>query len=483
MKFLLEHACACLMLDPGYRKTSIVLGAVKMLIKKGVVNRVLIVAPPRVCKGVWPREVAKWADFNHLKVVHLYGTKKEQLLDAEADIFLVNFEGLEWLFNITKTKSEKSKKVHIELDLSRFKRLGVNMLVVDEISKLRRATALRARVVEMVRDLFDRVVGMTGSPAPRSLLDLFGIMKVIDGGYSLGAYITHYRTTYFYPSGYGGYDWQLQAGAEERIYERIAPFAYRPGPEARLSLPKLMTNTVVVELPDDARKVYDALEDDFFVELEQAGGKLAAIVANNAGSAYVKCCQVANGGLFFPRAIDENGVLRKGAREWQDLHDEKTQATLDLVDELNGQPALIVYDFAHDLGRLSKALGKDFPHIGGGVSMAQGDKLVEAWNKGQLPGLLIHPASVAHGLNMQEGNAQHVIHHSITVDYELYDQIIRRLLRSGNTSSHVFSHLIVAKDTVDEMKVQALRRKKGVQDHLLAAMEAYTARRRKARRK
>lgn len=482
VKFLLEHACAALLLDPGWRKTSMVLAAFKMLKKAGHVERMLVVAPPRVCKGVWPAEVAKWSDFAGLKTVWLHGLKKDRLLDEEADIFLVNFEGLEWLFNVTKTKSEKTGKVSIKVNLDRFKRLKVTMLAVDEISKLRKATSQRSRIIAEVRNRFDRIVGMTGSPTPRSLLDLFGVMLVVDGGYSLGAYITHYRNAYFYPSGYGGFDWQLAPGSKEKIYERIAPFAFRPDASATIKLPQLVTNPVWIELPDEARRVYDELEDEFITELESKGIR-HAIIANNAGSAYVKCCQVANGGLYLPRAIDGEGKLKRGTREWLDLHDEKTEAVVDLVEELSGKPALIVYDTAHDLARLQAALGKDFPHIGGGVTMSKGDKLVEAWNKGHLPGLLVHPASVAHGLNMQEGDAQHVIHHSITSDFELYDQIIRRLLRSGNKAMHVFSHLIAAKDTVDEAKVKSLKKKNAQQQDLLSAMEAYTLARRKARRK
>lgn len=483
VKFLLEHACAALLLDPGWRKTSMVLAAFKMLKKAGHVDRMLVVAPPRVCKGVWPAEVAKWSDFAGLKTVWLHGLKKEHLLDAEADIFLVNFEGLEWLFNVTKTKSPKTGKVSIKVNLDRFKKLRVGMLAVDEISKLRKATSQRSRIIAEVRNKFDRIVGMTGSPTPRSLMDLFGVMLVVDGGYSLGSYITHYRNAYFYPSGYGGFDWQLAPGSKEKIYERIAPFAFRPDASATIKLPQLVTNPVWIELPEEARGVYDELEEEFITLLLGPNGVENAIIANNAGSAYVKCCQVANGGLYLNRAIDAEGKLKRGTREWLDLHDEKTQAVVDLVEELSGKPALIVYDTAHDLARLQTALGKDFPHIGGGVTMSKGDKLVEAWNKGHLPGLLVHPASVAHGLNMQEGDAQHVIHHSITSDFELYDQIIRRLLRSGNRASHVFSHLIAAKDTVDEAKVKSLRKKDAQQQDLLSAMEAYTLARRRARRK
>ncbi len=477
-KFLVQRSCGGLFLDPGLRKTSIVLAVIKTLLKKKLARRAVVVAPPRVCRSVWPQEVAKWADFAGMKVVLLDGTKKDKLLEQDADIYVVSYGVLEWFLDVEKVKSEKTGKTSVHARLDKVRRLGIDILVCDEISKARNPNSITHKMLAAARDQFAYVYGMTGSPAPRSLLDLFGVMKVIDGGYSLGPYVTHYRAAYFYPSGYGGFDYKLQPDGAKRIYERIGEFVFRLDAKDYIKLPKRVENVVRVELPPNARKVYDEMEEEFFIELEEQG-----IMAVNGGSAYMKCRQIANGGLYKNKVLDEDGIVAKGKREWFDLHLEKAEAVADLVDELGGSPCLVVYDFQHDLVRLKKALGEKTPHIGGGVTAKASDVLVEKWNRNELPVLLVHAGSMAHGLNMQGGNACHVLWHSLTDNYELYDQTIRRLERSGNQSSHVFSHLFVAEDTVDELMLKRAQRKELTQKELNNAMKEYTLRRRKKSRK
>lgn len=460
---------------PGLRKTSIVLAALKVLMKKQLVRRTLIVAPPRVCRSVWPHECRKWVDFAGIRTVVLHGTKKDALLEEEADVYLVSFQSLEWLFGVTKTRSPKTKKVTVSLDFAKVEALGVNCLVVDEVSKARNYAGITAKILKDAREKFDRVYALTGSPRPRSMMDLFGVMQVIDGGYSLGAFITHYRSAYFYPTGYGGYTWELKDGAEKLIYERIADFVYRLDDKALLDLPELVTDLVNIDLPAAARKAYDEIERDFLTVVDDY-----TVAALNSGVSSNKCSQIANGGLYKAAERDEDGRLKKGPREWLPMHDEKTEAVVDLLEELNGSPALVMYEFGHDLERLLKVLGANTPRLGGGVSPKESDKVVAAWNRGELPYVLCHPGSMGHGLNMQGGDACHVIWHSITWDYELYDQTVRRLLRSGNKADRVFSHLLVARDTVDEVKAASLRRKEAGQNQLLDALAVYTARRSKA---
>lgn len=477
-KFLVERGSAGLFLDPGLRKTSIVLAALKVLMRKKLVGKTVVIAPPRVCQSTWPAEVAKWKDFAHLRVVVLHGPKKDELLEQDADIYLVSYNLLDWFFDVEKVRSQKTGKVTVRLGLHKLRRLGANCLVCDEISKARNPNSQVFKILKDAREQFDRVYGMTGSPAPRSLLDLFGVMYVIDGGYSLGPYVTHYRGAYFQPSGYGGFDYKLQPGAEKRIYERIAPFVFRLEAKDYLKLPQLVENVVQVELPPSARQAYDDMEDEFFVELEEQG--LAAV---NGGAAYNKCRQIANGGLYKNPVLDEQGVVVKGPRDWFELHQEKALAVADMLEELNGSPALVVYDFHHDLERLRTVLGKDTPRIGGGVTAKESDRIIAAWNKGQLPVLLVHAQAMSHGLNMQEGNAQHVLWHSLTDNYENYDQLIRRLLRSGNMAAHVFSHLFAAKDTVDQVMLRRGRKKALTQKELNDALRDYTLGRRRRGRK
>jgi SNF2 family DNA or RNA helicase len=469
--FLLEHAAAGIFLDPGLRKTSITLAAIKILKKENLLGRVLVIAPLRVCYSVWPKEVKKWKDFEHLRVEILHGKDKEEALRRDADIYVINPEGLEWLFGVSKTKEPGKKKAAIRYDLTRFKLLDADTLVIDEISKFKHAQSTRFQILKPLLPKFARRWGLTGSPASNGLLDLFGIMYVIDLGRALGQYITHYRAAYFTPSGYGGYTWVLQEGADLAIYERIAPSVFRLADEDYVKLPKIIENVIKLELPPKVRIIYDELEEEFITQLMEG-----TVTAANAGAASTKLCQIANGGLFLQQEVDDEG-RKESKREWVDLHTVKVEAVQDLLDELNGSPAVITYDFKHDLARLLSALGKDSAVIGGGVSAKKSDLIVEAWNRCELPWLLGHPAAMGHGLNMQDGNAQHVIWHSLTWDYELYDQLVRRLRRSGNKAQCVFVHHIVMKDTVDEAKLLAMRRKQNTQGGVLAAMKEYSAQR------
>jgi hypothetical protein len=491
VKFLLGQPQGALLLDPGYRKTSIVLAAFVLMKRKGVVNKLVVVGTPRICgrSGPWQQEVKKWKDFSHLRVVHLDGAKKEQRLASDADVYLLSYEMLGWLFDVQKKRSEKTGKVSVKATFARVREVFGHdtLFALDEASKVKRPTSQRAKVVVQSHDYFSRVVTMTGSPCPNGVEDLFGVMLATDGGYSLGKFITHFRNAYMMPTGYGGYSWVPQPNALERIYERCAPFVFRLDSEDLVKVPKLVTNIIKVDLPDDARRVYDELEEEFISEVEELGIGKAIIRAANSGSAYIKCAQVANGGIFKNRVIEEASMAMLSTaarrREWIDLHNEKTQAVLELLEELNGKPALVVYDFAHDLARLQAALGKDYPRIGSGVTTRRGDELIAMWNKGELPGMLVQASSLSHGVNMQEASARHVIWHSITTNFENYDQLIRRLRRSGSKAEHVTSHLIAASDTVDELKLATLRRKHGTQKDFLDAMTEYTSKRLAKRRR
>lgn len=471
VQFLLDHAAAGVFLSPGLRKTSITLAAIKILQREKQISRVLIIAPLRVCFSVWPKEVAKWKDFSHLKVEILHGKDKDEALKRDADIYLINPEGLEWLLGVTKTKEPGKKRAVIKYDLTRFKQLNADTLVIDEVSKFKHSASDRFQMLKPILPKFARRWGLTGSPASNGLMDLFGVMYVIDLGRALGQFITHYRAAYFTPSGYGGYTWTLQRGAEEAIYDRIGPSVFRLDEADYLKLPQLIENVIKLELPPKVRKMYDELEKEFLLQLDEG-----IITAANAGAASTKLCQIANGGLFLQQEVDDEG-RKASQREWVDLHAEKTGAVEDLLEEFGGSPAIITYDFEHDRARLVKLLGKDTAVIGGGISPKKSDLIVDAWNRGELPYMLGHPASMGHGLNMQDGNAQHVIWHSLTWDYELYDQLIRRLLRSGNKAEKVFVHHLIMKDTVDEAKLLAMRRKKNTQGGLLDAMKEYSSQR------
>lgn len=463
VKFLLEHAASALFLDPGLGKTSITLAAIKLLKQKKVLDKVLLIAPLRVCYSVWPKEGEKWTDFHGLKIVVLHGPHKDEALKQEADIFVINPEGLEWLLDVTKTKTSQGK-TRVEVDLKRWKKLGFDTLVVDELSKFKHIQTNRFKALKLVLHTFRRRWGLTGSPAPNGLLDLFGQCYMLDQGRSLGPYISHYRMKYFIPS-HDGFSWNLREGADEEIYQRIAPLALRMAAEDYLDMPVVIENNIRVELPADVMEIYERLEEDLIAKLEDS-----VIVASTAAVASMKCRQVANGGIYLDQEVQALVKLPKSKREWVDLHTAKVDALADLIDELQGSPLLVAYDFAHDLARLQDKLGKDVPYIGGGVSVKRAAELEKLWNAGKLPVLLGHPQSIAHGLNLQEvGN--HVAWHSMTWDYELYDQFIRRVRRQGNKAKRVFVHHFIAKGTIDEVIFATLKGKRRGQNALFDALK------------
>ena len=328
------------------------------------------------------------------------------------------------------------------------------MLVIDESSKFKAANTQRFKLLKPMLRGFKRRYILTGTPAPNGMMDLFSQIYILDEGAALGRFITHYRNTYFYPSGFGGYEWKLQEGAEKRIQERVKPLTLRLEAKDYLELPERVENNIWVDMPDAAWDVYKQMEKEMFAALGRGD-----IVAANAAVASAKCRQIANGGVY-----DELQVAHH-------IHSAKAEAVKDLVEELQGTPAFIAYDFHHDLERLLKALGKDTPNIST-ASPKMLERIEAQWNAGEIPVLLGHPASVGHGLNLQ-GSGNHVIWHSLTWNFEHYDQFNKRVLRQGNKNSHVYVHHIMIENTVDEAILMALRYKDNTQKSLLAGLKEY----------
>lgn len=449
IKFMVKRACAGLFLDPGLGKTSITFAAFKLLKKIGAVERALVIAPKRVVYGVWPREVEKWDDFAGLKVNILHGSDKvDAFYRGDVDIDVINPEGLPWLFEMTaKTKGEWPWQ----------------MLVIDESTRFKHTSTQRFKQLKPHLNKFRRRYILTGSPAPNGLLDLFGQVFILDMGNALGRFITQYRMSYFDSSGYGGYTWVPKRDADERIYKKLAPLVLRMDAKDLLELPPLVYNTVKVELDEDARRAYDSMEDLLLASVENE-----VVSASNLAAASIKCRQIANGGIY---KDDKSGEC------WANIHEAKMDAVESLVQELNGKPALIAYEFKHDLDRLWKVFGHDTPYLGGGVTPKEQARIEAAWNAGDLPVLLVQPQSAAHGLNLQ-GVSATVIWHSLTWDLEHYEQLIRRVWRQGQ-KSRVVVHHIVARGTVDEAIMNAIRSKDRTQKQLLLALKDYAKTRRR----
>lgn len=435
LKFLLEHANGGIFLDPGMGKTSVTLALITHLRKTGHVNKILIIAPIRPLYKVWPDEIKKWDQFKHLSYSLLHGDRKDDALNQISDIYLVNPEGLKWL-----------------VQSGGLRKLNPDMLVIDESTKFKDSQTARFKLIKPFLRGFKRRIILTGEPAPNGYMDLFGQCYLMDEGNALGRFITHYRAQYFYTSGYGGYDYNLRQGADKEIQERLKPLVMRLAAEDHLEMPELIVNDILIELDEKARTIYKQFEDDF---LAQVGD--ATILSVNAGASGSKCRQVANGGVY-----DEIHFAHQ-------IHDIKTGALYDLVEQLQGNPLLCFYEFQHDLERIKRV----FPSAPclTGMSGRKLDETIDAFNAGNIPLLLGHPASAGHGLNLQQ-SCHHVCFYGLTWDLDLYHQSYKRVWRQGQTNNRVFVHRIIADKTLDKTVARTLYDKAATQTEFLNAIRS-----------
>jgi hypothetical protein len=444
IKWLLQNSNAGLFFDPGLGKTACVLATVLMLRQRGMMRRALVVSTRRVIHDVWPVEREEWTDFHPLRVSVLHGAKKDLLLNTtakDADICCVTQDGLQWLCDPA---------------FNRINIIDPDVLIVDESSFFRHTSSKRFQTLKALLPRFKRRIILTGTPAPRNYEDLFPQIFILDQGGALGRYITHYRSRYFYDAGYGYPDWKLRPGADVEINQRIKPLVLRGDQVDHLEMPLLVYNTIKVDLPAPARQRYDHLESAFYEEIEGHDilAPTSAVLSN-------KLRQVANGFVY-----DTN-------HDAVDLHDVKIEALQGLLSELQGNPALVLYEYNHDLARLKAALttnGMVPPFIGEGTTDKQASSYIADFNAGKIPVLLAHPASAGHGLNMQKA-AQHVIWFGPTWNLEWFIQANHRVWRQGNTHDRVFVHFIVARDTIEERVAKVLSDKEQTQRALLDALK------------
>ncbi len=469
--WLLKHYSAGLFLDPGLGKTSISLAATKILRAKEMPAKqgMLVISPLRPVYNVWDgsnpdSEPRKWVDFHTLRTAVLHGPEKDRRLRLPSDLYVMNPDGLDWLLD----------SIHPR------KFFPFHGLIVDESTDFKHSDTVRFKLLRSILPYFRRRWILTGTPAPNGLLDLFGQIFILDLGNALGPYITHYKRQFFVPLGYGYGGWgtcALQEGAEERIYKQIEPLILRMSAKDYLKLPRLIgaighegtkANLVRLKLPPKARSTYDNLEELFFAELEDG-----SITASNAGVKSIKLRQVANGGIYLDKGGEDVDI--KGPRRWSMIHEAKSDAAVELLEEMSGRPAVISFEFHHDLERLRRHRWlRNLPAIGEG-SIKDDTLLARALNQGEIKALAVNPASFSRGSNMQAG-ADALIWHSMTYNWEHYWQLTLRFWRKGRTRPF-FVHHLIAEDTVDLAMVYALNRKVRTQGALLDALRAYSLRR------
>jgi SNF2 family DNA or RNA helicase len=441
-------------MSPGLGKTAIVLSAYKILRKKRMVDKVLVIAPLRVCHLVWPFEVSKWSNFKGISVGVLHGSKKEKVLKEDHDIYCINPAGLKWLEKMIKQgflKDNLKWKWLEKMIKQGFLKDNLKWwLVVDESSNFKNGRSQRFKILKKMLKLFWRRTILTGTPAPNGLINLWSQVYILDLGTRLGAYITAFRNEYFYPSGYLGYDYRLQDEADQRIYNQIDDIIMHKGSD-ELDLPPRIDNYISVELPPDASETYNDMKRHFIAEFKDD-----EVIAVNAAVKTGKLKQIANGGLY-----NEN-------KESIIIHNEKTTAVQELIEGLEGKPLMLFYEYNHDLERIRKAFG-DIPALGEN-NTKKTIKLVNDWNRGRIPIIALHPASAGHGLNLQDSDCSDICWYSIPFDLELYIQAIARVHRQGVRNT-VMIHHIVAVNTIDSRILRILDGKMNVQDALLEELK------------
>jgi len=434
----------------------------------GLGQKVLVVTTTYAARMVWGQEINKWEQTSTLTHTLLWGKDKFENLQKEVDVYIINYEGLKWLIDWQKVKSKLTGKAKIIVDTKKFKAYGFDTIIWDELSKLKNVNTDRFRAIKQIVSLFQTRWGLTATPAPRHLENLFGECYALDEGACLGKYVTHFRNKYM-TLGFNGYDWNLRDGAEEQIYEAVKPLMLRLEGEGSAKKPELAYNHIKFELPDKIFKLYKQLEDDMYTTIRGEG-----VSAPTAAAAQIKCLQVCNGALYKNdihtddlEKLIARALRSRGVREWFDLHDAKLDALEDLVDGLQGQPLLLAYVFNHDLEKLKKR----FPQAVIFKDQKDPDKLQKDWNAGKIELLFGNLTSISMGLNLQKA-CKHIATYTLTYDLEVLQQFIGRVWRQGNPASKVTLHMFEAAGTVEERIYPRLCEKDVTQSRLLKALMA-----------
>lgn len=396
------------------------------------VQRVLVIAPKKVAEATWQNEIKKWRDLHLLRVSTVLGTQKQRIkaLHTPADIYIINRDNVVWLTEYYQNQ------------------WPFDMVVCDEFTSFKSPTSKRFKALAAMKPHIKRLIGLTGTPSPNGLLDLWAQVYLLDGGERLGKSFYAYRAAYF-DSDYMGYSYTPQAFTKERVTQLIGDICVSMKAEDYLELPEMVENTIPVKLDAKSEKQYLELERAAVLELEDT-----EIDATSAAALSNKLLQLSNGAVY-----DED-------HRWHPVHDCKIEAFLETIEQLQGQPVLVFYSFQHDRERIRRALVKTKLR----VRTLDGPTDQADWNAGNVDILLTHPASSAYGLNLQAGG-RHIIWFGLNWNYELYTQANKRLHRQGQQRT-VFVHHLVTQGTRDEDVMEALSRKADAQNYVLESLKA-----------
>lgn len=426
---IINNPIFALLLDMGLGKSIITLTViVELMYDYFEVSKVLIIAPLRVARDTWSKECEKWEHLKGIRISKILGTEKERRAAVlrKADIYIINRENVEWLCENYK--------------------FNFDMVVIDELSSFKSHQSKRFKALRKARPNVKRIVGLTGTPAPNSLMDLWSQINLLDMGERLGRFIGGYRERYFMPDKRSRevvFSYKPREGAEDAIYKKISDICISMKALDYLDMPECIFNKVEVQMDEKEELLYKKLESEMLLSFDE--GDIDAV---NAAALSNKLLQMANGAVY-----DENGKVKV-------IHDKKLDVLEDLIEGTNGKPVLVFYGYKHDKDRINKRFN---------VEEINTSEDITRWNNGEIKVAIVHPASAGHGLNLQAGGST-AIWFGLNWSLELYQQANARLWRQGQKDTVIIHH-IITKGTVDEDVMKALDRKDVGQAALIEAVK------------
>lgn len=430
----LMQPAAALFLPPGLGKTSISLAAILQLKAMGFNHRTLLLAPLMVCRTTWMTEPKKWLQFQGLKIGLAHGPNKLEVLnDKSLDIVIMNYDGLEWAVPVLQ-------KGH------RF-----DVLLCDEITRLKNTNSKRYKLLKPLLSSFTIRWGLTGTPTANGLMDLFGQVYVLDGGARFGRFITHFRLKYFHQLPHDQYRYYVTPEKSQELIGKLKDLAMYVEPEEWLDLPEFLPIEMSVDLEPMARTRYEFLEDEFMLKLDSG-----VVTAANAGVLTSKLRQFTGGAVYGSPSV------------WEEVSKAKLDALDNLIEELAGEPLLVAYQFSHEYERILMR-HKDALVLKGGMSAKSVEAVVNTWNTGNCPLLLVQPAAAALGLNLQFGGSA-ICWFTMTYNLEEFIQLNKRLHRQGQKNT-VRCYLLTANKTIDQRVAKVLTKKDAVQNDVFATLK------------
>ena len=441
VEHIITHPFCGVFLDMGLGKTISTLTAIEELkYDYCEIDTVLVIAPKRVAETVWEEEAKKWDHTKHLTFSKIIGTERQRLaaLKVKADVHIISRDNIAWLCSLYAAK------------------LPYDMLVIDELSSFKAHQTQRFKSLRLARPWFKRVVGLTGTPAPNGLINLWSQMYLIDRGERLEKTITAYRSRYFRPgasNGYVVYSYKLLSGSERLIQERIKDICISMRAEDYLEMPERIDNFVRVTMPDKLMDAYKKFEQENVItlanEIEEGTTTVNAV---NAAALSNKLLQFANGAMY-----DEN-------KNVVPIHDLKLEALKEIIEAADGKPVLVAWTYQFDRDRIKNYFRSMAPRE---LKTAED---INDWNAGKVQLMLAHPASAGHGINLQAGG-NIIVWYGLTWSLELYQQFNARLYRQGQKQRTIIHH-IVNTGTHDEDVVRALKSKDKTQNNLMNSIKA-----------